>query len=153
MGAVPPAKLSHNALPLDDRAFYGLVWAGNTLTNRVGRNLMHRHRLPLSWFEVLLWLSQQQVSVSASDLGSCTMLSRSQVSRVLDALQERGLVARAPSPSDARAVGITLTDEGRALFAEADATRRDCLAEVFTGRLTEDDMAALVAVWRKLKET
>ncbi|MFJ9777536.1 hypothetical protein ACIRVF_40920 [Kitasatospora sp. NPDC101157] len=46
---------------------------------------------------------------------------------------------------------VELTAQGRALFAEADATRRAALAPVFTDRLDAADIAALGTVWRKLK--
>ncbi|MFF4229181.1 MarR family winged helix-turn-helix transcriptional regulator [Streptomyces sp. NPDC001820] len=145
-------KLNQGEMALPDHAFYGLVWAGTVLTERVGRALTKAHDLPLSWFEVMLWLASQDQPVSASSLGNSTMLSRSQVSRVLDALQERGLVTRTPSTRDARAVEVALTDGGRRRFEEADATRRECLAPVFTDVLDEADLKALDEVWRKLKQ-
>lgn len=134
-----------------DRAFYGLVWAGSTLSARVDQALARRHDLPLSWFEVMLWLQAQPGPVAASDLGAMTLLSRSQVSRVADSLQARGLIERKPSPTDARSVCIALTEAGRRAFAEADATRREALAEVFDDLLDDEDIAALEAVWAKLK--
>ncbi|GFH38210.1 MarR family transcriptional regulator [Streptomyces pacificus] len=143
---LPPAEMSEA-----DHAFYGLVWAGTVLTERVDRALTKAHDLPVSWFEVMLWLASSDGPVSASVLGNSTMLSRSQVSRVLDALQARGLVSRTPSARDARSVEVALTAEGRTVFEEADATRRACLAPVFTDVLEQEDMAALSAVWRKLK--
>ncbi len=151
MNGMDRADLSLGPLSEQDHAFYGLVWAGTTLAARVDRELARVHGLPLSWFEVMLWLNYQQEPVAASDLGAKTMLSRSQVSRVVDALAGRGLVSRTPSASDARSVRIELTGQGRALFAEADATRRAVLAPVFTDRLDAADIAALEAVWRKLK--
>ncbi|MGW1199766.1 MarR family winged helix-turn-helix transcriptional regulator [Streptomyces sp. NPDC002536] len=135
-----------------DHAFYGLVWAGTTLSARVDQALMRAHDLPMSWFEVMLWLRGQSEPVAASDLGAKTLLSRSQVSRVVDALQARGLVARIPSPTDARSVRIALTESGRQTFAAADATRREALAEVFDDRLDDDDIQALETVWAKLKQ-
>jgi len=42
---------------------------------------------------------------------------------VVDDLQERGLVERAPDPADRRAVTIRLTDEGRALRQRIDRAR------------------------------
>ncbi|MGW3242019.1 MarR family winged helix-turn-helix transcriptional regulator [Streptomyces sp. NPDC001070] len=134
-----------------DHAFYGLVWAGTTLTTHVDQALLRAHDLPMSWFEVMLWLRGQSEPVAASDLGAKTLLSRSQVSRVLDALQARGLTVRVPSPTDARSIRVELTDAGRRLFAEADATRRRALAELFDDRLDEADIEALNAVWAKLK--
>ncbi|MEU8591264.1 MarR family transcriptional regulator [Streptomyces sp. NPDC048664] len=144
-------KLAEAAMPEADYAFYGLVWAGTVLTDRVDRALTKAHDLPVSWFEVLLWLASSPDPVPASVLGNSTMLSRSQVSRVVDALQGRGLVTRTPSPRDARSVEVALTPEGHALFRAADATRRACLAPVFTDLLDEDDLQALSGVWRKLK--
>ncbi|WP_067491383.1 MarR family winged helix-turn-helix transcriptional regulator [Actinomadura hibisca] len=146
-------QLADSALPPEDLAFYGLVWAGNTLANQVGRELLRRHDLPLSWFEVLLWLSYQDGPVSVSELGSCTMLSRSQVSRVVETLRERGLIERARSRHDARTAEVALTPEGRALFEEADRTRRTVLKDTFTGALDEADLKALLRVWSKLKHT
>ncbi|MGP4000142.1 MarR family winged helix-turn-helix transcriptional regulator [Streptomyces sp. 8N706] len=145
-------KLTQAEMSLADHAFYGLVWAGTVLTERVDRALMKAHHLPVSWFEVMLWLSSQADPVPASVLGNSTMLSRSQVSRVLDALQERGLVQRTPSARDARSVEVALTAAGRQLFEQADATRRACLAPVFTDALSERDLQALEAVWCKLKQ-
>jgi DNA-binding MarR family transcriptional regulator len=144
-------KLTPAEMSLADHAFYGLVWAGTVLTDRVDRALTKAHGLPVSWFEVMLWLSSQTDPVPASVLGNSTMLSRSQVSRVLDALQERGLVARTASARDARSVEVCLTAQGRELFASADATRRACLAPVFTDALDEHDLKALETVWGKLK--
>ncbi|MCY0916727.1 MULTISPECIES: MarR family winged helix-turn-helix transcriptional regulator [unclassified Streptomyces] len=144
-------ELSMGGLTPRDHAFYGLVWAGTTLTARVDQALTRRHDLPLSWFEVMLWLQAQEEPVASSELGARTLLSRSQVSRVADSLQARGLVERIPSPTDARSVRIALTDAGRRAFLEADATRREALAEVFDDRLDDADIAALGAIWAKLK--
>lgn len=146
-----PDDVDLGEMPLADHAFYGLVWASTVLTERIGRALIRAHDLPLSWFEVLLWLSAQPEPMSATTLGGKTMLSRSQVSRVLDALQERGLVHRTPSTQDARSVTVSLTPAGRTLFTAADTTRRETLAPLFDDALDESDLAALHAIWQKLK--
>ncbi|MGW1376910.1 MarR family winged helix-turn-helix transcriptional regulator [Streptomyces sp. NPDC002446] len=148
---MPKKKLTQAEMPVADHAFYGLVWAGTVLTDRVDRALSKAHNLPVSWFEVLLWLASSPDPVPASVLGNSTMLSRSQVSRVVDALQSRGLVTRTPSPRDARSVEVSLTPEGHQLFEAADATRRECLAPVFTDLLDQNDLQALSTVWQKLK--
>ncbi|MFD7560489.1 MULTISPECIES: MarR family winged helix-turn-helix transcriptional regulator [unclassified Streptomyces] len=144
-------KLTETEMPTADYAFYGLVWAGTTLTDRVDRALVKAHDLPVSWFEVMLWLASSPEPVPASTLGNSTLLSRSQVSRVVDALHNRGLVTRTPSARDARSVEVSLTDAGRTVFAAADATRREALGPVFTGLLDEQDLKDLERVWRKLK--
>ncbi len=149
---MPRTDLTLGDLSPRDHAFYGLIWAGTTLSARVDQALLQVHDLPMSWFEVMLWLNAQTEPVAASDLGAKTLLSRSQVSRVVDALHARGLVARTVSPTDARSVRIALTAEGRRAFAAADATRRAALADVFDDLLDDDDMAALEGIWDKLKQ-
>ncbi|MFI6504693.1 MarR family winged helix-turn-helix transcriptional regulator [Nonomuraea typhae] len=143
--------LSLGDLSARDHAFYGLIWAGTTLSAQIDQALTRAHGMPLSWFEVMLWLSGQSEPVAASDLGAKTLLSRSQVSRVIDSLQARGLVARLPSPDDARSVRVALTAEGRRAFAEADATRREALREIFDDLLDDADIQALGTAWAKLK--
>ncbi|GAA2151380.1 hypothetical protein GCM10009760_46710 [Kitasatospora kazusensis] len=150
---MPRTDITLGDLAARDHAFYGLVWAGTTLTARVDRALTRAHDISLSWFEVMLWLQGQTEPVAASDLGARTLLSRSQVSRVVDSLQARGLVERSTAPHDARSVRIALTPEGRAAFAAADATRREALAEVFDDLLDDADITALENVWAKLKRT
>ncbi|MEV7507235.1 MarR family winged helix-turn-helix transcriptional regulator [Streptomyces sp. NPDC089922] len=146
-----PKKLTEAEMSAADYAFYGLVWAGTTMTERVDKALVKAHDLPVSWFEVMLWLASSPDPVPASVLGNSTLLSRSQVSRVVDALRARGLVARTPSARDARSVEVSLTPAGREMFAAADATRREALAEDFTDLLDGEDLEALGRVWRKLK--
>jgi DNA-binding MarR family transcriptional regulator len=146
------ADLTLGDLSARDHAFYGLVWAGTTLTAHVDQALTQAHDLPLSWFEVMLWLHGRREPVAASELGAKTLLSRSQVSRVINALEGRGLVARTASPTDGRSVHIVLTEAGDRVFAEADATRRAALAETFDDRLDERDIEDLERVWRKLKQ-
>ncbi|MBC3843519.1 MarR family transcriptional regulator [Streptacidiphilus sp. 4-A2] len=146
------ADITLGELAERDHAFYGLVWAGTTLSAQVDRALVQAHDLPLSWFEVMLWLHGQSEPVAASDLGAKTLLSRSQVSRVVDSLQNRGLVERSTAPNDARSIRIALTRAGRDTFAAADATRREALAAVFNDLLDDDDITALEAVWSKLKQ-
>ena len=53
---------------------------------------------------------------SIMDLAKHANLDKSQASRAAEALIQRGLVGRAPSPEDGRVVVISLTPEGRALF-------------------------------------
>lgn len=61
---------------------------------------------------------------------------------VVDALEERGLVLRSPSPSDRRAVALTLTDAGRELRAEIDKAR-SAHADDFFAVLSEDEQDTL----------
>lgn len=64
------------------------------------------------------------------------------VTDVVDALQDRGLVAREPDPTDRRATVVTLTASGTRLVRETDAARR-ADADAYFERLAARDRAAL----------
>jgi DNA-binding MarR family transcriptional regulator len=67
------------------------------------------------------------------------------VTRLLDRLETRGLVARARDAADRRVVLVRLTDEGRRQVDELDAPVRDMHRRQL-GHLTPDELAALSAL-------
>ena len=64
------------------------------------------------------------------------------VTDVVDALEQSGLVARAPDPGDRRAVVLDITPDGRRTLSEVLAAR-DREVEEWLGRLCEHDRADL----------
>jgi DNA-binding MarR family transcriptional regulator len=54
-----------------------------------------------------------------NELGKLLALDKSSVSGLVERAERRGLVTRAPSPADGRAVLVSLTPHGRALVSEA----------------------------------
>jgi DNA-binding MarR family transcriptional regulator len=70
---------------------------------------------------------------------------------VADALQERGLVERAPDPGDRRAVLLRPTAEGRRIRGEIDAARVADAAELYA-RLSAADRATLARILRTLAD-
>jgi MarR family transcriptional regulator, lower aerobic nicotinate degradation pathway regulator len=56
-----------------------------------------------------------------NELGKLLDLDKSSVSGLVERAERRGLVRRAPSPADGRAVLVSLSDRGRSLVSEASA--------------------------------
>lgn len=54
-----------------------------------------------------------------NELGELLALDKSSVSGLVERAERRGLVSRAPSPADGRAVLVGLTNHGRSLVSEA----------------------------------
>ena len=54
-----------------------------------------------------------------NELGKLLALDKSSVSGLVERAERRGLVTRAPSPADGRAVLVSLSDHGRSLVADA----------------------------------
>lgn len=72
----------------------------------------------LNEYDVLYSLRKAGCALRQGDLTKQVLLSQPALSRMIERLEQRGLVTRAPDPSDRRAVLITLTDAG------ADAQQR-----------------------------
>lgn len=94
---------------------------------RIVRSLREASRasersLGLSAAQVFVLQRLQAASAhSVNELAERTLTHQSSVSVVVSKLCERGLVARTPSPTDARRIEIALTKQGRSLVERAPA--------------------------------
>ena len=68
---------------------------------------------------------------------------------VVDRLESRGLVERAPDPDDRRAMTVRLTEPGLVALGEVDASRREGAAQFFGG-LSARERAELAMILAKL---
>lgn len=110
------------------------------LASVVGRLL---RRLRSSSSESLLTPTQRSVLARLEDAGPATTadLARSEFVRpqsmrlTLGALEEQGLVGRAPDPVDGRKSVVSVTDTGRTALAQVRAAKRDWLAEAVAAEL------------------
>src|SRR4051812_11617289 len=94
--------LSRWSKPTAD-AWIGLIETQRRLTRELETLIEQRHGIGLSELEVLGRLAaaeDRRLRVSA--LAEATGLSVSRISRVIDALEKRDLVARRPCPGDGR---------------------------------------------------
>ena len=129
-------------------AWIGLLETHKQLTRALDAELLSQHGLSLSALELLARLAaadERQLHLTA--LAGASGLSLSRVSRIIDVLEGRGLVARRSCPSDARAVHARLTDAGLALVVKAQATHFASVQADFFDRLDEDEIATLARVF------
>jgi DNA-binding MarR family transcriptional regulator len=109
--------------------------------------------LSLSAYEVLSRLAHAgDGHLRMSMLAEKSGLSLSRVSRVIDMLEQRGLVARRSCPGDSRVVHATITEQGTALVAQAQETFFSVIEDRFLGRLSCDEVAQLGTLLGRLVE-
>ena len=82
--------------------------------------------------------------VGLTELTELEGLNPTMLSRVVKALDERGLVSRRPDPDDLRAARVAATPEGEAVANRVRAQRTQVLSDTLSG-LPADTAAALLA--------
>lgn len=131
-------------------AWIGLLETHKQLTRALDAQLIAQHGLSLSALELLARLAavdDRQLHLSA--LAAASGLSLSRVSRIIDALEQRGLVARRSCPSDARAVHARLEEAGLGLVIAAQSTHFASVQAAFFDLLDADEIATLARVFGK----
>jgi DNA-binding MarR family transcriptional regulator len=132
-------------------AWRGLLRVHAGMTKKLDAELMREHRLPLSSYEVLLYLADSpEGRLRMSELADSVLLSRSGLTRLVDRLERDGLLRRQRCEEDQRGWFAELTDEGRELFERARVTHLQGVRERFLSRLSRDEQRALAALWEKV---
>ena len=121
------------------------------MTRVLDAELTHRHGLPLTSYEVLLFLADSPDGrMRMSELADSVLLSRSGLTRLVDRLARDGLLKREQCEEDARGYFAAITDRGRALFTEARRTHLAGVRERFLSRFSRDDLRTLGELWEKV---
>jgi DNA-binding MarR family transcriptional regulator len=121
------------------------------LTRALDAQLAREHKLPLSSYEVLLYLADSPDGrMRMSDLAESVLLSRSGLTRLVDRLEREGLLRRERCESDARGLFAEITPAGRRLFDAARSTHLDGVRRMFLDRFSRDELRTLGALWEKL---
>jgi DNA-binding MarR family transcriptional regulator len=132
-------------------AWRGLLRVHAGMTKALDAELMREHRLPLSSYEVLLFLADSpEGRMRMSELADGVLLSRSGLTRLVDRMERDGLLRRQRCEHDQRGWFAEITDDGRALFERARKTHLDGVRERFLSRLSRDEQRTLAALWEKV---
>jgi DNA-binding MarR family transcriptional regulator len=128
-----------------------MLRAHAALTRELDAQLAREHKLPLSSYEVLLFLADApEGRMRMAELAESVLLSRSGLTRLVDRLEREGLLKRKPCESDARGFFAEITPKGRRLFDAARRTHLDGVRTLFLSRFSRDELRALGALWQKL---
>lgn len=92
--------------------------------------------LTLSAYRILSLVAEG--NERSSQIAGRLALARPTISNAVDQLVDRGLLQRGTNPDDRRAVVLTVTEQGRAAIAEADAAIAERLRPAFD-RLDDAD--------------
>lgn len=109
--------------------------------------------LSMTDFDVLLRLARSAGQrLRMTDLAAQAALSTSGITRVVDRLEQRGLVVRESCASDRRGAFAVLTAAGRDLTGGVLAQHIGDIDRWFTGLLTGDQLTALLSALRVVRD-
>lgn len=136
----PIRKLDEREL----RAFRGLLCTHATLVKALDAELVAEHGLPLSSYEVLMFVSDApEGRMRMHDIAERVMLSRSGLTRLVDRLVRDGLLRREACSEDARGAFAVITDAGRALREQAQVTHHAGIRRLFLDHLSAQEQDEL----------
>jgi DNA-binding MarR family transcriptional regulator len=132
-------------------AWRGLLRVHSSMTKALDAELVREHQLPLSSYEVLLFLADSPGGrMRMSELADGVLLSRSGLTRLVDRMERDGLLRRQRCEEDQRGWFAEITADGRALFERARKTHLDGVRERFLSQLSREEQRTLAALWEKV---
>jgi DNA-binding MarR family transcriptional regulator len=132
-------------------AWRGMLRAHAELTRELDAELTATHGLPLSSYEVLLFVGDApEGRMRMSELADSVLLSRSGLTRLVDRLERAGLIERVQCNEDARGYFAQITPAGRELFDRARRTHLAGVRRLFLDRFSRDELRELGGLWERL---
>jgi DNA-binding MarR family transcriptional regulator len=133
------------------RAWRGMLRAHAALTKALDADLDAAHELPLSSYEVLMYLNDAEGRrMRMRDLAASVILSRSGLTRLADRLEREGLIRRESCPSDARGAFAVLTPAGAEKLAAARTTHLAGVRSLFLQHFSEAELETLAEAWERV---
>jgi DNA-binding MarR family transcriptional regulator len=109
-------------------------------------------QLTLTEYDVLFNLSRQPGRrLRIRDLNDHMLISQPSVSRMVDRLARRGLVAKTSDPGDARGIIVELTEEGFGLFRRVASSHMRSIETRVGGTLNDEELQELNRLCSKLR--
>ena len=143
--------LTEQAIEPAVRAWQRLMRAYATTTRLLSAQLQEEHGLTLNDYEALLVLSRAEGGrMKRVDLARNLMLTPSGITRLLQGLEDAGLVERAACATDLRVTYAQLTDAGREKLEAAAGGHVAAISSLFEEHFAQDEIDAVSEILGKL---
>jgi DNA-binding MarR family transcriptional regulator len=108
--------------------------------------------LSLRWYDALVHLEEAEDGLRMNELASRILFSKSGLTRVVDRMEEAGLVRRERPPDDRRVVKVSVTATGLEALQAARAVHRRGIDEHFVQHVGVRELAALAQTLEKVRD-
>jgi len=137
--------------PSVELAWTRLVAAERVVVEQIEEEVRSHDLPPLAWYDVLLELWRRpDRRLRQSELQAAILFAQYNLSRLVDRLENAGLVERQTCAEDARANWIVATEKGLALRERMWPIYAAAIERHVGSKLTEEEAATLAALLAKL---
>ena len=112
--------------------------------------LEHDAGIPLRWYDALVQLEETPDGLRMNELAERILYSKSGFTRVVDRMEEAGLVRRVRPQHDRRSILIVLTKQGSDTMENARRYHRDGIERHFSQHLSEHEIKTLTRALEKV---
>lgn len=135
---------AQQAVPLDLSAWLRFLRAHAAITRELSARLETGHGLTLSDYDVLVQLYHApERRMRRVDIARTVLLTASGITRLLDGLEQAGLVCKARCEEDARVTWAVMTEEGARRFEEASVMHQADIHELFGSNFDDAERRTL----------
>src|SRR4051812_46461372 len=151
MASTADTSTTANLTETELRAWRGMLRVHAALTKALDAQLEAEHGLPLSSYEVLMYLADAPGQrMRMSELAETILLSRSGLTRLVDRLEREGLICRQSCSHDARGAFAKLQPAGAEKLRAARATHLAGIRALYLSHLGEAEQELLGDVWERM---
>jgi DNA-binding MarR family transcriptional regulator len=121
------------------------------LLDRMEARLVAADLPPMEWYDVLFTLKEApEHRLRLSDLADKVLLSRSNLTRLVDRLERAKLLRRERCPTDRRGTFAVLTEEGLLMQQRMWTVYAEAIADYFAQHVDDTEVAILQQVLHRL---
>jgi DNA-binding MarR family transcriptional regulator len=146
-----PSESAPRVTPEQLELWRTFVRAHARILRRLEADLMDNHDLPLTWFEVMARLAEDDDhKLRMSELAELVMLSPSGLTRLVDRMVAEGLLRREQAERDGRGYYAVLTDAGYEALRGAMGTHLRGVQEYVIQSFTPEELRDAGDFFRRL---
>lgn len=137
--------------PASMRTWRNLMFSHSVILGKMGDDLQEATGLTLAQYDVLLRLHEApEHTLRMGEIASGVLVTTSGLTRVVDRLEQSGLVTRLRVESDRRGVRVRLTEAGAATLRVASDVHADGIRRYFAELIRPDEAEALGRFFARL---
>lgn len=135
----------------EEEVFLSLQRTASLLMTALARDLKAHDLTPAQYNLLRILRGAGSEALTCGEIGERLVSPGPDVTRLLDRLEQRGLLARERDPEDRRIVRARITDEGLAVLARLDAPVEKTMTRLL-GHLGEERLRTLCELLDKARE-